>query len=49
MSRLQAAVCITCIIIRVISAAAKVVYRYLQQYHDLQLHTVGAIIHIQCV
>lgn len=37
MSRLQAAVCITCIIIRVKSAAAKVVYRDLQQYHDLQL------------
>lgn len=49
MSRLHAAVCITCIVIRVKSAAAKVVHRDLQQYHDLQLHAEGAIIHLQCV
>lgn len=58
MSRLQAAFCITCIIIRVKSAAAaaaaavgaaKVVHRDLQQQRDLRLHTKGTIIHIQCV
>lgn len=49
MSRLQAAVCIACIVIRVKSALAKVVYRDLQQYRDLQLHSEGTIIHIQCV
>lgn len=59
MSRLQAAFCITCITIRVKSAAvaaaaaavgaAKVVHRDLQQHLDLRLHTEGTIIHIQCV
>lgn len=59
MSRLQAAFCITCIVIRVTSAAeaavaaavgaAKVAYRDLQKHHDLQLHTKGTIIHIQRV
>lgn len=58
MSRLRDAFCITCIIIRVKSAAvaaaaavgpAKVVHRDLQQHRDLRLHTKGTIIHIQCV
>lgn len=48
MSRLQAAVCIKCIEIRAKSAAAKVVYRDLQQYRDLQLHTDKTITHIWC-